>query len=88
MSEDDALTAMVRNMPSPQELVAAEDTLLRGFRRRDSSEIFMVAIFVAAAYEECQREGKSFRGWVREHMSVSLPTAYRLVKIGQRFSKQ
>jgi hypothetical protein len=67
-----------------QRFVATSKMALKEFGRRESPyEILTIAVLVADGYQHCQETGASFRAWVREHMSVSMPTAYKLVKIGQ-----
>ena len=70
----DAMAAMVKRM-------------LKAYRRRpDFQEDVTMAVLLYGAHQDCQADGKSFRGWVRENTSISLPTAYRLVRIGRFFS--
>ncbi len=71
-----------------EETRQALDGLLQGYGQRMSNqEVFMTATFVAGAYDDCQENGKSFRGWVRDHMNVSMPTAYKLVHLGHYIVK-
>jgi hypothetical protein len=56
-------------------------------RRTSQTELLATATLVADAYAQCQEQGASFRAWAREHMSVSMPTVYTLLKIGQNMDQ-
>jgi hypothetical protein len=86
-TEDAEGRAAMRGMV--QQAMSLVDQLLADYGHRTTGmDMMLVAPWVAAAHEECAQNGTSFRAWVREHMRVSMPTAYKLVRVGQYLERR